>query len=94
MQITPTSFLQLPLEKEVNQLDIVINPFRLFPSEITVNWVVTGDDYSKTGTMTLPQSIIDAWGTDDTVVETYVLEQLNLSKDTTSTTTTTETPIV
>lgn len=80
MNIQPTNYLQLPLENEANQLDITINSFPLFPSEITVCWKLSGEAISKEGTMVLPQSIIDVWGTDDTIVENYVLQELNLVK--------------
>ena len=80
MQINPTSYVQLPLNKEVNKLEITVNPFRLFPTEITIVWTVSGDDISKNGSMVLPQSIVDSWGVDDNVVKNYVLQQLNLTE--------------
>lgn len=80
MQIVPTSYVQLPLTEEVNQLQIVVNPFPLFPSEITVLWTVIGNNISQSGTIILPQSIVDQWGFDDIVVENYVLQQLDLTK--------------
>jgi hypothetical protein len=78
MNIQPTSYVQLPLESQVDQLDITVNPFSLFPNEITVSWKLYGESISKEGNMVLPQSIIDVWGTDDTVVQDYVLQQLDL----------------
>ena len=78
MNIQPTSYVQLPLEKEVNELDITVNSFSLFPSQITVSWKLYGESISKEGTMILPEHIVDNWGTDDTVVKNYVLQQLNL----------------
>lgn len=81
MNIQPTTYVQLPLENEANQLDITINSFSLFPSEITVSWKLSGEAISKEGTMILPQSVIDVWGTDDAIVEDYVLQQLNLVKE-------------
>lgn len=80
MNIQPTTSVSFPLGGEVNQLDIVVNPFGLFPSEISVTWKVFGDTVSKDGIIILPQSIIDVWGTDDTVVKDYVLEQLGLTE--------------
>jgi hypothetical protein len=79
MNIQPTSYVQLPLEKEVNELDITINSFSLFPSQITVSWKLYGESISKEGNMILPEHIVDNWGTDDTVVKNYVLQQLNLT---------------
>ena len=80
MQINPTSYVQLPLNKEVNKLEITVNPFTLFPTEVSVLWVVSGEGISKEGIMILPEHIIDNWGTDDNVVKNYVLQQLNLTE--------------
>ena len=80
MQITPTEFVQLPLDGTATELEIIVQPFPLFPTEIHVFWKVSGPTVSKEGTISLPQSIIDNWGTDDTIVETYVLQQLDLTK--------------
>lgn len=80
MNITPTQFVQVPLEGTATNLDITVGSFPLFPNQIEVRWTVYGESFSKSGTLMLPQSIIDQWGVDDTIVETYVLEQLNLTE--------------
>ena len=80
MNITPTQFVQVPLEGTATNLDIVVNSFNLFPSEIEVRWTVYGEGFSRSGAIILPQSIVDQWGTDDTVIKDYVLQQLNLTE--------------
>ena len=80
MQIAPTNFIQLPLDGTVTELEIRVESFPLFPSQINVFWKVSGIDISKEGSILLPQAIIDEWGTDDTIVEMYVLQELNLTK--------------
>ena len=80
MQIVPTQFVQLPLDGTATELEIIVQPFPLFPTEITIFWKVSGATVTKEGVISLPQSIIDAWGVDDTIVETYVLQQLDLTK--------------
>jgi hypothetical protein len=80
MQITPTEFVQLPLDGTATELEIRVESFPLFPSQINVFWKVSGINVSKEGTIILPQSIIDVWGVDDTIVKEYVLEQLNLTE--------------
>jgi len=80
MQINPTSYVQLPLTQVVDQLEITVNPFTLFPKEITILWTVSGNGISKDGSIILPQSIIDTWGVDDNVIKNYVLQQLNLTE--------------
>jgi len=80
MNIQPTNSVNFPLAAEANQLDITVNNFGLFPSEISVTWQVHGNSASKSGVIILPQSIVDVWGTDDTIVKEYVLEQLGLTE--------------
>jgi len=80
MQIVPTNFVQLPLDGTADTLEIIVQPFPLFPTSVNVFWKVSGNGISKEGTMILPQSIIDTWGTDDNVVKNYVLQQLNLTE--------------
>ena len=78
MQINPTNFVQLPLDGIATKLEIRVESFSLFPTEIHVFWKVSGIAVSKEGSIVLPQSIIDQWGTDDNIVKNYVLQQLNL----------------
>jgi len=80
INITPTTYVQVPLDGTGTLLSIIVNPFPLFPTEITVTWTVTGEGLVKTGVMTLPQSIVDQWGVDDTIIKEYVLQQLNLTE--------------
>ncbi len=80
MNIQPTNSVQTPLDGTATNLDIIVNAFPLFPSTIEVKWTVYGEGFSKSGILTLPQSVVDQWGTDDTVVENYVLGELNLIK--------------
>ena len=81
MKIIPTSSLQTPLGGEVNDIEITVNAFPLFPGNITVNWRVSGNNIVKEGTLPLPQEIISTWGTDDSVVKNYVLQMLGLTED-------------
>ena len=84
MKIQATQSVQLPLLGIVDTLEIRVNPFDLFPTHIEVVWKVSGDTLSKEGTLILPQDIVHAWGTDDTVVKDYVLQQLGLVEEVTS----------
>lgn len=82
MKIQATQAVQLPLSGVVNNLQIMVNSFSLFPTSIEVIWQVSGETITKEGTMTLPQEIVSVWGTDDTIVKDYVLQQLGLVEDT------------
>ena len=80
MQIVPTNFVQLPLDGTADALEIIVQPFPLYPTSINVFWKVSGVDTSKEGVISLPSELIAEWGTDDTIVEMYVLQQLDLTK--------------
>lgn len=82
MKIQQTQSVQLPLLGTVDHLEIRVNSFPLFPSSIEVFWKVNGDTVSKEGTIVLPQEIVQNWGTDDTIVKEYILQQLGLVEDT------------
>jgi hypothetical protein len=83
MKIQATQSVQLPLLGTVNNLEIRVNSFPLFPSSIEIIWQVSGETLIKEGTMTLPEEVVSVWGTDDTIVKEYVLQQLGLVEDTT-----------
>jgi len=83
MKIQQTQSVQLPLLGIADTLEIRVNSFPLFPSSIEVFWKVSGDVISKEGTIVLPQEIVQNWGTDDTIVKEYILQQLGLVEDTT-----------
>jgi len=80
MNINPTTTVNLPLGGEVNELTISVNPFNLFPDTISVTWKVTGATITREGTIELPETIVDNWGTDDTIVKDYVLQTLGLTE--------------
>lgn len=83
MKIQATESVQLPLLGIVDNLEIRVNSFPLFPASIEVFWKVSGETASKEGTIVLPTSIVSNWGTDDAIVKDYVLQQLGLTEDTT-----------
>jgi hypothetical protein len=80
MQIVPTNFVQLPLDGTADTIEIIVQPFPLYPTSINVFWKVSGINTSKEGVIVIPQSIVDSWGTDDSVVKNYVLQELNLTE--------------
>ena len=81
MKIQETQSVQLPLSGTVNNLQITVKSFTLFPSSIEVIWQVSGETASKEGTLVLPRELISAWGTDDTIIQDYVLAQLGLVEE-------------
>lgn len=56
--------------------------FNLGASESRVFWIVLNADneHLLTGTLAIPTETHNAWGVDDSVIEDYVLGQLNLER--------------
>jgi hypothetical protein len=81
MNIKTTTAVRLPLGGEINKLEITVNAFTLFPSSISVTWKVTGPATLREGIIILPKYIVDQWGTDDSVVKQFVLQELGLLED-------------
>ena len=84
MKIQATQSVQLPLPGVVNNLQVTVSAFSLFSTSIEVIWQVSGETVIKEGTISLPKELISSWGTDDTIVKDYVLQQLGLVEDTTT----------
>jgi hypothetical protein len=81
MKIQETQSVKIPLNGMVNNLEIIVNSFSLFQTSIEVIWKLTGTFTIKEGTLTIPNNIVSSWGTDDTIIKDYVLEQLGLVED-------------
>jgi len=95
--LQPTSVITYPLNWEANSIEITVNAFPLFPETVEVFWKLIGNSNSFSGSTTIPNSVVSQWGTDDSVIQTYVLEQLGLTEALTPIvpeTPTTEEPIV
>ena len=68
MKIQQTQFVQLPLLGIVDNLEITVNSFSLFPTTIEVLWKISGSTVTKEGSIQLPNEIVTSWGTDDTII--------------------------
>jgi len=78
--IQATNKFQYPLDSEINTLQVFVSSFPLFPDTVEVKWVLTGDNVIREGFITIPHEVVLDWGTDDSVIEDYVLLQLNLTR--------------
>lgn len=78
--LQPTSVITYPLNWEANSIEITVNAFPLFPEIVEVFWKLIGNSNSFSGSTTIPNSVVSQWGTDDSVIQTYVLEQLGLTE--------------
>jgi hypothetical protein len=78
--IQPTSNFTYPLGWDVTSLEVTVNSFPLFPDTVEALWKLSGDDRTFSGSITIPHEIVLHWGTDDAVLEDYVIAQLNLTR--------------
>lgn len=79
--IQQTQIFTYPLGWVINSLEVTVNSFPLFPDTVEVFWKLSGDDNkSFEGNMTIPHEVVLNWGTDDSVLEDYVITQLNLTR--------------
>jgi hypothetical protein len=78
--LNPTNVITYPLNWEAKSIEITVNAFPLFPQTVEVFWKLIGDSNSFSGSTTIPNSVVSQWGTDDAVIQSYVLQQLGLSE--------------
>jgi len=78
--LNPTNVITYPLNWEAKSIEITVNAFPLFPQTVEVFWKLIGDSNSFSGSTLIPNSIVSEWGTDDAVIQAYVLAQLGLSE--------------
>lgn len=76
--LQPTNVITYPLNWDAKSIEITINAFPLFPDTVEVFWKLIGDSDSFSGSTTIPNSVVSQWGVDDSVIQNYVLEKLNL----------------
>ena len=91
--IQPTATFTYPLGWDINSLEIKVNSFSLFPNTVEVFWKLIGGDKTFEGSMIIPNEIVLQWGTDDSILEDYVISQLNLTRAIPEETPINETPI-
>ena len=78
--LQPTNVITYPLNWEAKSIEITVNAFPLFPHTVEVFWKLIGDSNSFSGSTTIPNSVVSEWGTDDAVIQAYVLQQLGLTE--------------
>jgi len=78
--LQPTNVITYPLNWEAKSIEITVNAFPLFPQTVEVFWKLIGDSNSFSGSTTIPNSVVSQWGTDDAVIQAYVLSQLGLTE--------------
>jgi hypothetical protein len=76
--LQPTNTITYPLNWDAKSIEITVNAFPLFPDTVEVFWKLIGDSNSFSGSIIIPQDVVSEWGTDDSIIQTYVLEQLGL----------------
>lgn len=76
--LQPTNIIAYPLNWEAKSIEITVNAFPLFPDTVEVFWKIIGDSSSFSGSTVIPNEVVSEWGTDDSVIQTYILKQLGL----------------
>ena len=76
--IQPTHEFTYPLTWDITTLEVTVKTFPLFPDTVDVVWKLSGEGGTQEGTMTIPHEVVLEWGTDDSVLENYVISELNL----------------
>ena len=76
--LQPTNVITYPLNWEAKSIDITVNAFPLFPDTVEVFWKIIGDSSSFSGSTVIPNKVVSEWGTDDSVIQAYILQQLGL----------------
>ena len=74
--IQPTHEFTYPLTWDITTLEVTVKAFSLFPDTVEVVWKLSGLGGSQEGTMTIPHEVVEVWGTDDSVLEDYVIGKL------------------
>jgi len=92
--IQPTNNFTYPLGWNINSLEVTVNSFPLFPDTVEALWTLSGEDKSFGGSMIIPHEIVLQWGTDDAVLEDYIISQLNLTRAIVEETPPSEDPII
>jgi hypothetical protein len=76
--VQPTNVITHPLNWNAEGIEITINAFPLFPETVEVFWKLIGGSNSFSGSIMIPQDVVSEWGTDDSIIQIYVLKQLGL----------------
>lgn len=78
MKIVP---INIPIKGVMDTLEIHVNSFELFPSTVQLYYILSGDNGRMRGNLDVPADVVDQWGTDDTIIVDYVLNQLGVQLD-------------
>jgi hypothetical protein len=76
-------------------LDLTVLSFSLFPSSVSLYWAIKAESTSTNsegeevvsvgatlteGNLSVPEAIVSAWGTDDSIISDWAIEELGLEK--------------
>jgi hypothetical protein len=76
-------------------LDLTVLSFSLFPSSVSLYWAIKAESTSTNsegeeivsvgatlteGNLSVPEAIVSTWGTDDSVIADWAIEELGLEK--------------
>lgn len=60
-------------------LDMYVVNYKPNSQTALIYYMLTGDNANYSGNITVPQEVVDTWGTDDDVIVNYVAAQLGVT---------------
>lgn len=92
---TKIQAINVPTKGTGKYLDVLILNFAPFSSTVSLYWAIKSESSSVVdeeevfspgsvlldGNLTAPEEVVSAWGTDDSVIVNWVMEELSLSAD-------------
>jgi uncharacterized protein YycO len=92
---TKITSVNVPGKGTGEYLDLTVLSFSLFPSSVSLYWAIKAESTSTNsegeevvsvgatlteGNLSVPEAIVSTWGTDDSVIADWAIEELGLEK--------------
>lgn len=92
---TKITSVNVPGKGAGEYLDLTVLSFSLFPSSVSLYWAIKAESISTNsegeevvsvgatlteGNLSVPEAIVSTWGTDDSVIADWAIEELGLEK--------------
>jgi hypothetical protein len=92
---TKITSVNVPGKGTGEYLDLTVLSFSLFPSSVSLYWAIKAESISTDtegvevvsvgatlteGNLSVPEAIVSVWGTDDSIISDWAIEELGLEK--------------
>lgn len=90
---TKIQAIEVPTKGTGKYLDVLVLNFAPFSTSVSLYWSIKSESSSIVeevfsagatlleGNLTVPAEVVSVWGTDDSVIVNYVMEELSLTAD-------------